>query len=181
MYGAVCACLIESDNARVRAVFGNRVISLWLPLVGLLVLSTLPFKGYDWTWYTETSVAAFLTALMILHQWARPLTGDYEPIATIGRISYSIYLLHVMIIEHFFPHAFPTALEFSLRCGALIGFSLITYDYIELPFIALSKRLAPMGRDSQAQKPPKSVACSTSLAIFRAEKKRQFPVNFPVP
>lgn len=167
MYGAVCAYLTESNNARVKAIFSSRTISLWLPLVGILVLSTLSFKGYDWTWYAETSAAAFLTAPMIIHQWAEPLTGDYEPVATIGRISYSIYLLHVMVIEHFFPHAFPAPLEFFLRCGALIGFSLITFRYIELPFIALSKT-------TRSNWQPKSK--TTSDASCRSRLRRLRPL-----
>jgi peptidoglycan/LPS O-acetylase OafA/YrhL len=146
MYGAICAWLIENGGEKAKAMFKPmfriRAIALWVPLAGLLTLSTLSFKGYDWTWYAETSAAALLTAAMILHQWARPLTGDYEPIATIGRISYSAYLLHPAVLGYFFPRAFPFALEFFLRCGALIGFSLLTYRYIELPFISLSKRLA---------------------------------------
>jgi peptidoglycan/LPS O-acetylase OafA/YrhL len=146
MYGALCAFLIERNNGVARAIFRNRMTAVWLPFVGILVLSTLSFKGYDWTWYAETSAAALLTAPMILHQWAQPLRGDYEPIATIGRISYSIYLLHVMVLEHLFPHAFPQALEFFLRCGGVICFSLLTYRFIELPFIALSKRIAPLSR-----------------------------------
>jgi hypothetical protein len=31
------------------------------------------------------------------------------------------------------------------RCGGVICFSLLTYHFIELPFIRLSKRIAPMG------------------------------------
>ena len=141
MYGALCSYVIERKSDVARVIFRYRTIAVWLPFVGILVLSTLGFKGYDWTWYAETSAAAILTAPMMLHQWARPLRGDYEPIATIGRISYSIYLLHYMVLEHLFPHAFPTVLEFFLRCGGVICFSLLTYHFIELPFIALSKRI----------------------------------------
>jgi peptidoglycan/LPS O-acetylase OafA/YrhL len=146
MYGAVCACLIELDNAKIKAAFRNRPFALWLPLAAIFALSTPVFKDYDLAWYVESSAAAILTASLILHQWARPLTGDYEPISTVGRISYSIYLLHIAVIEHFFPHAFPPALELFMRWGALVCFSLLTYRLIELPFIALSKRIAPLGR-----------------------------------
>jgi peptidoglycan/LPS O-acetylase OafA/YrhL len=142
MYGSVCACLIERDSAKIKAIFRNRTIALWLPLAAVLALSTPTFKDYNLAWYFESSAAALFTASMILHQWARPLTGGYEPISTIGRISYSVYLLHIAVLEHFFPHAFPPALEFFMRCGALICFSLLTYRFIELPFIALSKRIA---------------------------------------
>ncbi len=158
MYGAICACLIENGSDTAKVIFRVRVAALWLPLIGILTLSTLAFKGYDWTWYAETSAAALLTAPMILHQWARPLTGDYEPLATIGRASYSIYLLHPLVLEYFFPHAFPAALEFFVRCGALIGFSLLTYRYIELPFISLSKRVARMDGSIRAPRVAASAA-----------------------
>ena len=68
--------------------------------------------------------------------------GDYELISTVGRISYSIYLLHSLLFEYFFPHAFPAVLtKFFVRIAALIGFSL-------LPLIATSSSHCTEGHKS---------------------------------
>jgi len=143
MIGVVCAVAVQHDSKRLRRFLGSRSLFLWTPLALITVLSTLKFVGYDRPWFFSSSAAAYLTALMILHQWARPLKGDYEPIATLGRISYSIYLMHGVVYDFVSWHIFPHALQFLFHVGIIILISKVTYRWIELPFVRWSK-MAPL-------------------------------------
>jgi peptidoglycan/LPS O-acetylase OafA/YrhL len=77
------------------------------------------------------------------HQWANPLKGDYEPLATLGRISFSIYLLHAVVVDYLPLHGFPPALQFLTVGGIVVVASSLTYRWIEKPFILMSKTMAP--------------------------------------
>jgi peptidoglycan/LPS O-acetylase OafA/YrhL len=116
---------------------------LWVPLLAICLLATIPFRAYDTVWYVQTSAAALLTAILILHHAKRPTLHDFEPIATLGRISFSIYLLHIVVIDYFPTGRFNAQLGTVLAFAMIIGASLLTYRWIEQPAIALSKRLAP--------------------------------------
>lgn len=141
MYGAACAVLIERKSEALRY-FQSRVF-LWAPLLAVCLLATIPFRAYDRVWYLQTSAAALLTAILILHHAQRPTRHDFEPIATLGRISFSIYLLHIVVVDYFPAGLFNAQLETVLAFTTIIGASLLTYRWIEQPAIALSKRLAP--------------------------------------
>lgn len=144
MAGVVCACIVERNNPTIKAIFRNRIVSLWLPLAAITVLATLRVKGYDLSWYLQTSAAAYLTGALLLHQWSNPLKGDYEPLATLGRISFSIYLLHAVVLDFMPWHAFPPALQFLTACGIIVVVSMLTFRWIETPFIHVSRTIAPL-------------------------------------
>jgi peptidoglycan/LPS O-acetylase OafA/YrhL len=140
MFGALCACLIER-RSKIILYFRNRAF-LWVPICVICLMATDPFVDYTALFYAETSAAALLTAIIILHHTAHPTFGNYEPIATLGRISYSIYLLHAVVIDYFPRNVFDTPLATELIFAVLVGLSMVTYRWIEMPFIALSKRHA---------------------------------------
>ena len=79
---------------------------------------------------------------MILHQWMRPLEGDYEPLATLGRISFSIYLMDAVILDFIGWRIFPYALQVLFVIGLTIVISMATCLWIEQPFVRWSKRVA---------------------------------------
>jgi peptidoglycan/LPS O-acetylase OafA/YrhL len=147
MWGAACAVIIEQQWPLLRFFRHNAV--LWLSLMALFLLATIPYKTYNWIWYLQTSDAALWTGIIILHQAVRPMPGDFGPLATIGRISFSIYLMHGVVIDYF--PIYPLINRFNEQLGAvvafvsIIGVSLITYRWIEIPFIRFSKRVAPFG------------------------------------
>ena len=120
--------------------FHNRYLWLWLPIIAILVMSTLSFRGISRSWFIASSATAYLTAAMILHQHVNPLKGDYEPIAGLGRISYSVYLLHALFFDYTSRKIFPTPLQDGFEFFLIIVTSALTYRYIELPFIGWSKR-----------------------------------------
>lgn len=117
----------------------------------LLALLASPWPPVIW----------LLTLYLIAMQRRRcrsPLSGMFLPILEIpvlqwlGRISYSVYLVHIPILYavfHFLSHAAPelqnwgflaTALLFTLI--ATVGVSALTYHWIERPGINLGRRLA---------------------------------------
>jgi peptidoglycan/LPS O-acetylase OafA/YrhL len=144
MIGVVCAFAIENDGRWARALFSSRVACLWTPLVAIAALSTLKFIGFDLTWYLASSAAAYLTAVTIIHQSVCPLKGDYEPLATLGRISYSMYLMHAIVFEFVSWRIFPYRLQCLFEIGLTILVSMATYRWIELPFVHWSKQKAPL-------------------------------------
>jgi peptidoglycan/LPS O-acetylase OafA/YrhL len=152
MVGVLCACAAQYRGRLVSAVFSNRALCLWAPFAAILVLSTIRFNG-DLAFHIAMSASAYLTAAIILHQCARPLRGDFEPLAGLGRISYSIYLVHAVIFEFVSWHIFPPALRFFFMTGLAILISVATYRWVELPFIAWSKRAPVFGRRRIAASP----------------------------
>jgi len=139
MTGVVCAFAVRQGSAALRISLQNRAF-LWVPLTAILALATLRFRGYDYSWFFSSSAVAYLTAVIILHQWANPFKGDYEPIATLGRISYSVYLVHGVVLDFVSGHIFPHTLQFLFYSGIIVAVSMMTYRWVELPFINRSKR-----------------------------------------
>jgi peptidoglycan/LPS O-acetylase OafA/YrhL len=144
--GVLVACAIQSQSRFVSVVFSNRALCLWTPLGVVLALSTVGFQPKSsLVYYLFMSTTAYLTAVVILHQSVRPLQGDFEPFAALGRISYSLYLIHVAIFEFISYRIFPPAMQFIFMAGLAILISAATYRWIEKPFIRWSKRVAPFG------------------------------------
>jgi peptidoglycan/LPS O-acetylase OafA/YrhL len=142
MIGVLCACAVRSNGRLVTKLFSSRSLGLWMPFAVIAALSTLEFKGHHLVYYFSSSAAAYLTGVIILHQWARPLKGDYEPLATLGRVSYSIYLMHALVFEFVSWHLFPAPLQFLFVSALTIVISMVTYRWIEMPFVQWSKRRA---------------------------------------
>jgi peptidoglycan/LPS O-acetylase OafA/YrhL len=156
MIGVLCALVVERGGLFMKAFLSNRAIGLWVPIAAILTLSTLTFRGFDPAWYFASSGAAYLTGVLILHQWARPLKGDYEPLATLGRISFSIYLMHAVIFDFVSWHVFHFPLQVLFLVGLTIVVSVGTYLLIEQPFVQWSKRVARFDRARLG--PPHAIA-----------------------
>jgi peptidoglycan/LPS O-acetylase OafA/YrhL len=142
MIGVLCAFAIRSRGRLLHTLFSNRALCLWSPFAAVVALSTLTFRGFDLPWYLASSASAYLTAVVIIHQSVRPLKGDYEPIATLGRISYSLYLMHAVVFEFMNHRIFPYELQSLFEIGVTIVVSMATYRWVEQPFVRWSKRVA---------------------------------------
>lgn len=143
MIGALCAYVLTSPPSWL-CLLSERAV-LWTSLAALGLLATIPFTYtlYSWVWYVQTSAAALCTAVLLLHHAANPVRAELGPLVTIGRISYSIYLMHGVVLDtvtstHIVNPQFDAVLIF----GMIVGISLLTHRYVELPFIQLSKRIA---------------------------------------
>jgi peptidoglycan/LPS O-acetylase OafA/YrhL len=141
MYGVLAALAIDTTPNWLRY-FRSRAV-LWGSLFAISMLAAISFDQYGWIWYLQTSDAALWTAVLLLHHAANPLRGDFEPLATIGRISFSIYLLHAVVLDYISPHIVNPTFDGVVVFSVIVGASLITYRFIELPFIEVSKRWAP--------------------------------------
>jgi peptidoglycan/LPS O-acetylase OafA/YrhL len=67
-----------------------------------------------------------------------------KPLVFLGRISYSFYLLHLillMIVAVIFPESNP-AILFLIYFAVTIAFSFLIFKTIEIPFIRMAKRLS---------------------------------------
>lgn len=118
-------------------------------LVALLTLlvSTVPLDPGIWRllrWEASNvparviGFAVFGLALLLRN---RPLP---RVLCWFGEISYSVYLLHALIITYIAPIGGPVAA--SLVWFVLtLGVSALTYRWIELPAIALGRRLTTVG------------------------------------
>lgn len=138
MYGALIGVFAQK---KVRFV-GSR-LALWIPVAAICLLGTIPFYAYDLIWYAQTSVAALLTAVIIWHQVTNPVVARLEPFATIGKISYSIYLLHAVAID-FLPYPIWNAqLSSEIAFTLILAASMLTFRCIEAPCIAWARKQAP--------------------------------------
>jgi peptidoglycan/LPS O-acetylase OafA/YrhL len=155
MIGVLCASAVHGNARLVTAFFQSRALWLWFPFAAIMILSTLRFRGYDLPWHLASSATAYLTAAMILHQSARPLTGDYEPLAALGRISYSIYLMHAVIFDFVSWHLFPPALQCLFEIGLAVLVAMATCRWIEMPLIRWSRQAAlPAAIELSSQQAP---------------------------
>jgi peptidoglycan/LPS O-acetylase OafA/YrhL len=142
MIGVACAVILSKPPIWLAAIRSRLYPAAAIGFI--LCLAFIPFHEYDLAFYAETTATALATALLVLHEAVRPIKGKLEPAAFIGRISFSIYLLHGVLIDYlpldnYLRQRFST----PLMIFAIIGASYLTYRLIELPFINLSKRFAP--------------------------------------
>jgi len=115
----------------------------WLCIGGATMLATLSVMVGEGQ--HSGPVFAIATALVItaFHRGSRACEWLSRQIPVfLGRISYSIYLLHAPIIWSFVGHGLSTPLWMACVLGGTIGVSLITYLFIEKPMIEMGRRVA---------------------------------------
>ncbi len=128
-------------------------------LLGLLLqaVTTLGDAEAEKSWHIHHTYEAVLWAGMILCLvLARPVAAGVlvnRPLAIVGKLSYSLYLVHVPIL---FYLIYPIKNELGvvayqasaqawllplLGLALSLGLSLLTYKCVELPFLNLKKRI----------------------------------------
>ena len=123
-------------------------------------------------------IAVLLLQLVFLgslrgHAWL-----EHPVLLFLGRISYSLYLYHMLAIvsvEHYLPHlrlrwAYPlmTILSFGLAC--------LSYYCVEKPFLGLRRRFQ-VRRPRQPQPVPLVAAAASGFEVAMAQDLNQFPEN----
>ncbi len=106
---------------------------------------TEPLSGQTPRWWTEagTFLAAALVfgaALLLRHRrWPRPLTY-------LGAISYSVYLLHALVLIVLPPLPGGPWVNFATMLAVTLLGSVLTYHFVEQPAIAFGRRVAAARR-----------------------------------
>jgi peptidoglycan/LPS O-acetylase OafA/YrhL len=153
MYGAVCA-LILHDKPSLAEVFRSRWW-FWAGLaVTFYVAQFVDFRGlYDPKWWLLTSLAAMIAAIAILHHASNKTELKDNFIAWLGRISFSIYLVHGIVIDYIPTGTLLPKLDTPTCLATVIAISWLTERFIERPGIGFSKMVAkfrPSARADQA-------------------------------
>lgn len=98
-----------------------------------------PSRGLTWHRYYLT----YAVAMFVFHHWSRHPNWAFPPLTKLGRISYSIYLIHPVAmgvdrITH--PHVDPWVTTGIVVFGTIAA-SFLTYRYIELPAMEWGARI----------------------------------------
>jgi peptidoglycan/LPS O-acetylase OafA/YrhL len=141
--GAVAAKHIEELVAYVRAMNARRA-TLWLA-VAIIIYGMLPALGFA-ARLEEGAVSIAIIGLMVF-SIARPGLSRLllsPALQFVGRISYSYYLLHVVVIKFVVHLLFPVVPGLVIAVAAIGGTLLaawIVYRWIEVPSIKLGQAL----------------------------------------
>lgn len=144
LLGSLCAIAVKTRRIpRIAFLRGCFVASI----VAILVLAQIPYPGSrNGIWYCESLATAAATALAILAGAARSPTLHLPIVAFLGRISYSIYLMHAVLLDALvfglpMARTFPYLLaSIPLFVVAAVALSAVTYRFIERPFEAAAHR-----------------------------------------
>ena len=131
-------------RARLTALQGGRLaIFAWLGAAMYLLAILLPFSGRGEA--IGLSVALLLTCASPQHTGTLTRALTFGPMLFLGSISYSLYLVHPIVIALYhqtgivMPDPFLT---FLLVYGATVAISFATYVLVERPTNALGRALA---------------------------------------
>lgn len=146
MYGALAACFEPRfpDLKISKETF--HIISKSCFAILLVIIFFISNDDRQIAWPVESNIASLVTALWIFF-WTKS-TVDTQPgiIPYIGRVSYSVYLLHAIPLDYYAMIAWPslTFLAFSKSWGIALGViaaAVVMYHVIERPSIKLGKRI----------------------------------------
>ncbi len=112
-----------------------------LSLYGDPIASPIP-QFAPWRWVQWGIPAAAIVAGSVLGS-QRWLQGRFGRIASLlGDASYSLYLLHILVLHFFLPPVFAQQQPLYLVAGFVVavGLSLVSYRYFERPITNLLKK-----------------------------------------
>jgi peptidoglycan/LPS O-acetylase OafA/YrhL len=143
--GAIVARAVLLQSSHVSRIFSRR-------LVALLSLATFLFAGYLrpslhlLEFLTNVLSAAGGLAMICVALYNRDLTSflNTRILKFIGRVSYSLYLLHATVLYvmfHLFYGLLPKTIIFVLYIGASFLLAAISYRLIERPSMELGRCL----------------------------------------
>jgi len=139
----------QTSGRTAAQVFGLALVVILLTQRSWHIGYTEPISGATPMWWTEvvTFLAAYLVfggALMLRHKaWTRLLTY-------LGTISYSVYLLHALVLI-VFPRVpgGPWGNFLAMMAATVLG-SVVTYNLIERPSIAVGRKVTDARRRRRA-------------------------------
>lgn len=161
-----CAAALALRSANFQTVWSSLEHSTWFPSAAVAVALTViwyitgaePVGGYRaWTvgsTFAATSVAGVILAIFLQpRSWPARLLA-FRPLVFVGKISYGIYLFHVLVILavrrtlHLHGiHDPSVAAELTVLATTLAGSVMVAwlhYRYVESFFLSLRPQVSPM-------------------------------------
>jgi peptidoglycan/LPS O-acetylase OafA/YrhL len=139
LIGALCAAAIKSGN--VPSIFASQKL-LGAGFCAILMLGEIPYPGSRGLgWFAESLSAAALTGAIIVAGHARPPTISLPSLAFLGRVSYSTYLMHAVILDMFVVYHNMNETRLALYLPIVLAVSSLTYFVIEKPITGLAQRV----------------------------------------
>jgi peptidoglycan/LPS O-acetylase OafA/YrhL len=125
---------------------GGAVVAWFAGRYGMGDLVARPYR------FTATSLACAALLFGVLQGGPLAWLLSARPLAWIGRLSYSLYLWHVVGL------GLTGDLPFVARAALLLGFAAASYYLIERPFLAIKDRLHPRVAPAREAPPAPSMA-----------------------
>jgi peptidoglycan/LPS O-acetylase OafA/YrhL len=147
MFWGFCARLqVENDSPALRRQLAILVV-LYLglmPVICYLAYGGMPTSYGTWQAYA----ASYVLAVLIFLTFGILLQADWAPLTWVGRVSYSVYLFHVICIVAIGSLVAPLLPENGLGTPVILGFAAIslvaaaaTYRLAEEPMIRFGRTL----------------------------------------
>jgi len=155
--GILLAKYYEDIHTWLGARQGWKIVLLLLGILLYTFRYTLPFY-FSWeipdslTWIITGTGSALLLMVVITSDWVKKILS-FSWLRSIGKVSYSIYLVHFLVLIILTPRALqlldaprtalPVAWWFGMAFTVLatIGLAAVSYRLVELPSIAFGKSL----------------------------------------
>jgi peptidoglycan/LPS O-acetylase OafA/YrhL len=123
----------------------NLPLSIFLWLVGICF--AVPIATYsEWNYFAWAILSAAIIERLIRRNFTNAMSKPFASLVWVGTISYSIYLLHDIVLSQILPRL-PSAPETRFGLGLIIAIPLViavsavSYYLIEAPGIALGRKV----------------------------------------
>lgn len=119
-----------------------KIAILTIVALGLL----LPFWHRNFIWWIQSLLVCYATAIAILALGESPPKISLPAVSYLGRVSYSVYFIHAMILDFIFKTTEAMPGQLPLYFLLTVAISSLTYFLIEEPFNKLARQLLPFNR-----------------------------------
>jgi peptidoglycan/LPS O-acetylase OafA/YrhL len=131
LIGGMCAAAIRYDAVPTFSIRPNQ-FAIGIALV--LLIAATPYPGTrDFLWFCQSLGTAVGTALVILAGHAQPPKKSLPWLAFLGRISYSVYLMHAVILDGWLAANLDISRQFWLFIAVVLAVGSGTFYLIERP------------------------------------------------
>jgi peptidoglycan/LPS O-acetylase OafA/YrhL len=156
--GVLLARHIDAILAWIASLPGSARISLWaLCILLFYVRVLLPTPTMQAHHRLVVGIAAALLIALVLSSKRAQRFLDFQPLLWFGRVSFSLYLMHVPIMIAT-ARLLPDSVTPSWRLAIAIGLSLaaaeVMYRSVELPSIDAARRVSRWARERPARQQP---------------------------